>query len=167
MIFHFFLSDNQGTQEKDQPKKEDQGGSALYSLTLYSFNVFTPFSYRTSLYSDEVHLSAANSPNQVQLPLLLLVVLRHYTLFCVCMCRCSLSFIDFEGRSDGDSIKRILSIVKPRQLVRSLLCKSHYTCTLYICLSIPIPFPSPPPPFQSGSLIDFITYEMRLCNSVS
>ena len=31
--------------------------------------------------------------------------------------RCSLSFIDFEGLSDGDSVKRILSIVKPRQLV--------------------------------------------------
>ena len=35
--------------------------------------------------------------------------------------RCSLSFIDFEGRSDGESIKRILSIVKPRQLVRIVL----------------------------------------------
>ena len=35
--------------------------------------------------------------------------------------RCSLSFIDFEGRSDGDSIRRILSIVKPRQLVSTLL----------------------------------------------
>ncbi|XP_064403755.1 cleavage and polyadenylation specificity factor subunit 2-like [Halichondria panicea] len=31
--------------------------------------------------------------------------------------RCSLSHIDFEGKSDGESIKRILSIVKPRQLV--------------------------------------------------
>lgn len=29
-----------------------------------------------------------------------------------------MSFIDFEGRSDGDSIKRILTIMKPRQLVR-------------------------------------------------
>lgn len=28
-----------------------------------------------------------------------------------------MSFIDFEGRSDGDSIKRILTIMKPRQLV--------------------------------------------------
>ena len=26
-------------------------------------------------------------------------------------------YIDFEGRSDGESIKRIISIVKPRQLV--------------------------------------------------
>lgn len=31
--------------------------------------------------------------------------------------KCSLVFIDFEGRSDGESIKRIISIVKPRQLV--------------------------------------------------
>jgi cleavage and polyadenylation specificity factor subunit 2 len=31
--------------------------------------------------------------------------------------RCSLSFIDFEGLSDGESVKRILSIVKPRQLI--------------------------------------------------
>lgn len=31
--------------------------------------------------------------------------------------RGSLSFIDFEGRSDGDSIKRILSMMKPRQLI--------------------------------------------------
>lgn len=100
MIFHFFLSDNQGTQEKDQPKKEDQGGSALYSLTLYSFNVFTPFSYRTSLYSDEVHLSAANSPNQVQLPLLLLVVLRHYNVFCVCVGVLCHSLISRGGRME-------------------------------------------------------------------
>ena len=28
-----------------------------------------------------------------------------------------MAFIDFEGRSDGESVKRILSIVKPRQLV--------------------------------------------------
>ena len=31
--------------------------------------------------------------------------------------RCSYMYIDFEGRSDGESIKRIISIVKPRQLV--------------------------------------------------
>ena len=31
--------------------------------------------------------------------------------------KCTITFIDFEGRSDGDSIKRILSIVKPRQLI--------------------------------------------------
>lgn len=30
---------------------------------------------------------------------------------------CSIAFIDFEGRSDGESVKRIISIVKPRQLV--------------------------------------------------
>lgn len=31
--------------------------------------------------------------------------------------KCSYMYIDFEGRSDGESIKRIISIVKPRQLV--------------------------------------------------
>ncbi|XP_046847920.1 cleavage and polyadenylation specificity factor subunit 2-like [Xenia sp. Carnegie-2017] len=31
--------------------------------------------------------------------------------------KCSYLYIDFEGRSDGESIKRIVSIVKPRQLV--------------------------------------------------
>ncbi|XP_028396324.1 LOW QUALITY PROTEIN: cleavage and polyadenylation specificity factor subunit 2-like [Dendronephthya gigantea] len=31
--------------------------------------------------------------------------------------KCSHMYIDFEGRSDGESIKRIISIVKPRQLV--------------------------------------------------
>lgn len=30
---------------------------------------------------------------------------------------CSVSYIDFEGRSDGESIKRIISMVKPRQLI--------------------------------------------------
>ncbi|XP_065053263.1 cleavage and polyadenylation specificity factor subunit 2-like [Rhopilema esculentum] len=31
--------------------------------------------------------------------------------------RCQIKYIDFEGRSDGESIKRILSLVKPRQLI--------------------------------------------------
>lgn len=31
--------------------------------------------------------------------------------------RCQLAYIDFEGRSDGESVKRILSLVKPRQLI--------------------------------------------------
>ncbi|XP_078355385.1 cleavage and polyadenylation specificity factor subunit 2-like [Oculina patagonica] len=31
--------------------------------------------------------------------------------------RCSLLYIDFEGRSDGESIKRILSLVNPRNLI--------------------------------------------------
>ncbi|XP_047136980.1 cleavage and polyadenylation specificity factor subunit 2 isoform X1 [Hydra vulgaris] len=31
--------------------------------------------------------------------------------------RCKISYIDFEGRSDGESVRRILSIVKPRQLI--------------------------------------------------
>ena len=39
--------------------------------------------------------------------------------------RCSVSFIDFEGRSDGESIKRIISIVKPRQLVSGIILPVH------------------------------------------
>ena len=31
--------------------------------------------------------------------------------------RCSIKYIDFEGRSGGESVKRILSVVKQRQLV--------------------------------------------------
>jgi len=31
--------------------------------------------------------------------------------------KCSVLYIDFEGRSDGESIKRILSLVNPRQLI--------------------------------------------------
>lgn len=31
--------------------------------------------------------------------------------------KCSIRYIDFEGRSDGESVKRILSLVKPRQLI--------------------------------------------------
>lgn len=30
---------------------------------------------------------------------------------------CKVEFIDFEGRSDGESMKKILSQVKPKQLV--------------------------------------------------
>jgi len=30
---------------------------------------------------------------------------------------CSVSFIDFEGRSDGESIKKIISMMKPRRLI--------------------------------------------------
>ena len=31
--------------------------------------------------------------------------------------KCSVNFIDFEGRSDGESIKKLITQVKPRQLV--------------------------------------------------
>eukprot|EP00112_Aurelia_sp_Birch-Aquarium-sp1_P022238 Seg62.8 transcript_id=Seg62.8/GoldUCD/mRNA.D3Y31 product="Cleavage and polyadenylation specificity factor subunit 2" protein_id=Seg62.8/GoldUCD/D3Y31 len=31
--------------------------------------------------------------------------------------KCQITYIDFEGRSDGESVKRILSLVKPRQLI--------------------------------------------------
>lgn len=30
---------------------------------------------------------------------------------------CKVDFIDFEGRSDGDSAKKILSQIKPKQLI--------------------------------------------------
>lgn len=39
--------------------------------------------------------------------------------------RCSLLYIDFEGRSDGESIKRILSLVNPRNLVSSFFFLIH------------------------------------------
>ena len=40
----------------------------------------------------------------------------NYNVFIIC--RCSVTFIDFEGRSDGESIKKLITQVKPRQLVR-------------------------------------------------
>lgn len=33
------------------------------------------------------------------------------------LCRARVSYIDYEGRSDGDSIKKIINQMKPRQLV--------------------------------------------------
>jgi cleavage and polyadenylation specificity factor subunit 2 len=30
---------------------------------------------------------------------------------------CKVEFIDFEGRSDGESIKKILAQIKPKQLI--------------------------------------------------
>ena len=42
-----------------------------------------------------------------------------------------MTYIDFEGRSDGESIKRIITMVKPRQLVsaypRSQAFLSHFS----------------------------------------
>ena len=46
------------------------------------------------------------------------VLLNVRNFFCFVF-RCSLLYIDFEGRSDGESIKRILSLVNPRNLVSS------------------------------------------------
>ena len=46
-------------------------------------------------------------------------------LYCCSFYRCSLTYIDFEGRSDGESIKRILTLVNPRKLVGS-----YSLCTL-------------------------------------
>ena len=33
--------------------------------------------------------------------------------------KANISYIDFEGRSDGESVKKILTQIKPRQLVGS------------------------------------------------
>ena len=35
--------------------------------------------------------------------------------------KCSVNFIDFEGRSDGESIKKLITQVKPRQLVSTIM----------------------------------------------
>ena len=114
--------------------------SLLYTHSRSTPPLYLLFTYRASLCSYEMHLSAANSPNKVQHSYAANVA----TAYCIlCMCRCSLSFIDFEGRSDGDSIKRILSIVKPRQLVRSLLCMFMVH---YIWLSSPPPLTPLPIP---------------------
>ena len=59
-------------------------------------------------------------------------------------------FIDFEGRSDGESIKRIISIVKPRQLV-SFLVKS---------LSLEINHDVESLKFISGSLIILLLFNL-------
>ena len=50
----------------------------------------------------------------------------NFTWFSSSLCRCSLLYIDFEGRSDGESIKRILSLVNPRNLVSSLYMYCNY-----------------------------------------
>lgn len=39
---------------------------------------------------------------------------------------CAIVFIDFEGRSDGQSIKNIISHVAPRRLVGSLLISAEW-----------------------------------------
>lgn len=35
----------------------------------------------------------------------------------VCLYRARVAYIDYEGRSDGDSIKKIINQMKPRQLI--------------------------------------------------
>ena len=61
------------------------------------------------------------------------------------LCRCSLSFIDFEGLSDGDSVKRILSIVKPRQLVSTTALPHTHTSPYisYVSYALPHTHTSP------------------------
>ena len=137
MIFHFFLCDNQGTQEKDQLKKEEDGGSAQYSLTLHSSFILHLYLQSQPLFLQNASLSAKQSLSSTAVYATNVATRYCILCVCVCVCRCSLTFIDFEGRSDGDSIKRILSIVKPRQLVRSLLC-----------MSIDMLVQPPPLPFQ-------------------
>ncbi len=134
----FFLSDNQGTQENDQPKKEDEDGG---SCSVLSHNTFLFYACSLFSQSQSLFLRNASLSSKQSLSSTAVYAANVATRYCILsICRCSLSFIDFEGRSDGDSIKRILSIVKPRQLVRSVLC----TCT---CMSIAIPsFPFPSPP---------------------
>ena len=44
-------------------------------------------------------------------------------------CRCAVLYVDYEGRSDGESMKRILTVVKPRQIVSSCVnCTQPCTC---------------------------------------
>lgn len=59
----------------------------------------------------------------------------HLMQSCYMYYRCSYLYIDFEGRSDGESIKRIVSIVKPRQLVSLIL-------VIFISSSTPPPSPA-------------------------
>ena len=37
--------------------------------------------------------------------------------YLIILCRARVTYIDYEGRSDGDSIKKIINQMKPRQLV--------------------------------------------------
>lgn len=50
---------------------------------------------------------------------------ENWSLIVCFLFRCSLLYIDFEGRSDGESIKRILSLVNPRNLVSSVFFLIH------------------------------------------
>ena len=79
---------------------------------------------RTFNYSYEMYRSKADNSNQVCGGVCGCVCVGGCAMFSIKVfiapflsLRCSLSFIDFEGKSDGESIKRILTIVKPRQLV--------------------------------------------------
>ena len=54
----------------------------------------------------------------------------YITIMFILFFSCSIAFIDFEGRSDGESVKRIISIVKPRQLVSMQLIPFIMTCAL-------------------------------------
>lgn len=43
--------------------------------------------------------------------------------------KCSLIYMDYEGRADGRSIKTILAHVAPLKLVRVFLCACHLSFT--------------------------------------
>ena len=60
-----------------------------------------------------------------------LIIMRFSLRFAVVRCR--RQFIDFEGRSDGESIKHILGRIKPRQLVSACLqsAVSSYASSVY------------------------------------
>lgn len=46
--------------------------------------------------------------------------------------RAGILFIDFEGRSDGESIRKIISQIKPRQLVCLFVCITiHYNLVIF------------------------------------
>ena len=54
--------------------------------------------------------------------------------------RATVTFIDFEGRSDGESMKKLITQVKPRQLVRRIsLYPSMITTTHSINPNLPDP----------------------------
>ena len=113
-----------GHKKRTSPKRKKMVGLLNTHSHCTPPPLYYVSTYRASFYSYKMRLSAPNSLYQVQPSMLPILLRTRYCILCVCVCRCSLTFIDFEGRSDGDSIKRILSIVKPRQLVRSLLCMS-------------------------------------------
>ena len=127
--FLFYLP-NQGTQEKDKPEKEDDGGSIHSHFTHSSF--IPPF------LTEPASIPTKCISQQQTVPIkycficcYCCYVLHMRAVFCVCagvLCRLLIL-------RDG---QRILSIVKPRQLVRSLL----YMFMFVQPPSPPLPFPS-------------------------
>ena len=140
--FSIFYLTIRGHKRRTNPRKKTMVSLLLYSLTLCSFILVLALSF---LQSQRLFLqSVSHRSKQSQLGTSTVVYAANIAtasfVFVLCMCRCSLSFIDFEGRSDGDSIKRILSIVKPRQLVRSVVCT--YIIIVTVCILL-VSFPDP------------------------